>query len=112
MDVMKHLWPLLLIPLSSFAGSPPACNELGKIVEGYEKDLQKKFIADCGKLDYKTFIKDIPVKDDKFLDGKVCSDLATIEAQLEKLKIEQAVLSGLDKLKATIQTSKKETTDK
>lgn len=105
---MALLIVLLLIPLS-FAGSPPNCGELGTILESYEKDLQKKFITDCRKIDYKTMVQDIPVKDPEFLNGKMCSDLATIETELERLKLEEAVLSGINKLKKTVQESKEQT---
>lgn len=98
---------LFFIPLS-FAGSPPNCGELGTIIETYEKDLQKKFITDCGKIGHQTLIKDIPVTDSNFLEGKMCSDLATIETQLERLKLEEAVLTGINKLKKTVQESKEQ----
>lgn len=99
---------LILIPLS-FAGSPPNCGELGNILQSYEKDLQKKFITDCGKIDYKTLIQDIPVKDPEFLNGKMCSDLATIETQLEQLKLEEAVLTGINQLKNSVAQAKEST---
>lgn len=104
---MVFLILILLIPLS-FAGSPPTCGELGKILESYEKDLQKKFITGCGKIDHKTMVKDIPVTDPEFLNGKMCSDLATIETELEQLKIEEAVLVGINKLKKSVAESKEQ----
>lgn len=98
---------LFFIPLS-FAGSPPNCGELGTIIETYEKDLQKKFITDCGKISHQTLIKDIPVTNPEFLEGQMCSDLATIETQLERLKLEEAVLTGINKLKKAVQVSKEQ----
>lgn len=98
---------LFFIPLS-FAGSPPNCGELGTIIESYEKDLQKKFITDCGKITHQTLTKDIPVTNPDFLEGKMCSDLATIETELERLKLEEAVLTGINKLKKTVQESKEQ----
>lgn len=96
---------LLFIPLS-FAGSPPGCGDLGKYLEGFEKDLHKKSILDCRPDLYKTLVKDIPVKDPAFLEGKVCQDLSTIETQLENAKLELAVLNGIEKLKETIKVEK------
>jgi hypothetical protein len=99
---------LLLIPLS-FAGSPPACDELGTILEDMEKDLQKKFTSNCGTLKAADLVADVPVADPTFLEGKLCSDLTTIETQLENLKLQEAVLTGINKLKVTIDESKEAT---
>ncbi len=96
---------LLFIPLS-FAGSPPGCGDLGKYLEGFEKDLHKKSIIDCKPDLYKTLVKDIPVKDPEFLEGKVCQDLSTIETQIENAKLQLAVLDGIEKLKVTIAEAK------
>jgi hypothetical protein len=102
---MNLFLALLFIPLS-FAGSPPGCGDLGKYLEGFEKDLHKKSILDCKPDLYKTLTKDIPVKDPEFLNGKVCQDLSTIETQLENAKLELAVLNGIEKLKETIKVEK------
>lgn len=96
---------LLFIPLS-FAGSPPGCDGLGKYLEGFEKDLHKKSISECNPESYKTLLKDVPVKDPEFLNGKVCSPLATIETELETAKLELAVLNGIEKLKLTVAEAK------
>lgn len=95
----------LFIPLT-FAGSPPKCDDLGKYLEGFEKDLHKKSIIDCKPDLYKTLVKDIPVKDPEFLDGIVCQDLSTIETQIEQAKLELAVLNGIEKLKLTVKEEK------
>lgn len=103
---MNLFLALLFIPLS-FAGSPPNCGDLGRYLEGYEKDLHKKSASECRKPDfYKTLIKDIPVKDPEFLKGKECQDLSMIETQIEQAKIQLAVMNGIDKLKNDIAKSK------
>lgn len=105
--LMKYLLLILFIPLS-YAGSPPECKELAGILDGFETQLESKFISDCGKVDYLEFTKGTPVKDPEFLKEKMCSDLATIEAQLEKLKIEHGVLTGIEELKTSVAVSKEE----
>lgn len=95
----------LFIPLS-FAGSPPNCGDLGKYLEGFEAELNKKAINQCKPELYKTLVKDIPVKDPEFLNEKVCQSLSTIETQLENAKLELAVLNGIEKLKETIKVEK------
>lgn len=99
---------LLFIPLS-FAATAPGCGDLAKYLQDFEKDLHKKSIQECKPDLYKTLIKDIPVKDPEFLEGKVCQDLSTIETQLENAKLELAVLNGIGKLKATIAEAKEKT---
>ena len=106
---MNFLILFLLIPLSSFAGSPPACHELEKYIMDFEKDLQAKTINECGSLDIKKFIAERPVATSEFLEANKCSDLATIETELENLKIQESVLTGINKLKASVDQSKQNT---
>lgn len=101
---MKLLLILLLIP-AAFADSPPACGELGKILQNYEVDLQRKSIKNCSSVNVQDIVRDATVGSTDLITKHMCSDLATIEAELERLKAEDAVLSGIEKLKATIQTS-------
>ena len=109
---MKFLLLLLLSPFA-FAETPPTCSELGKILQNYEVDLQKKSLNECSKVDVKKdVVREASVADTDLISENVCSDLATIEAKLEKLKNEDAILSGIEKLKATIQASQAETADK
>jgi hypothetical protein len=101
---------LFLIPLS-FAGTAPDCQGLGKILEDYEKDLQKKSIVQCEKLNHIDLLGSMPVKDADFLKGKLCLELGNIETQVEKLKAELAVLTGIDKLKTAVSKSKEKAED-
>lgn len=105
---MNLLYLFLLIPLS-FADSPPACQELAETLQGYEKDFQTKTMNSCTTLTHQEIVGTIPVKDPNFLDGKLCQDFYTIEAQLEKLKLEEAILSGINKLKTSVQVSQSDT---
>lgn len=96
---------LFFIPLS-FAGTAPDCNGLGKILEDFEKDFQKKSIDQCDKLNHVDLLGSRPVKYEDFLKGKLCLELGNIETQVEKLKAELAVLTGIDKLKTAVSSSK------
>lgn len=109
---MKFLLLLLLSPFA-FADSAPNCGELGKILQNYEVDLQKKSLNNCSKVDVKKdIVREASVADTDLMSEHVCSDLATIESHLERLKNEDAILSGIEKLKATIQVSQAETANK
>lgn len=99
---------LLFIPLS-YAGSPPACKELGDILQTYEVNLQRDSIKDCSADFYKSLVQNIPVKNPDFLEGKACRDLATIESELNQLRMELAVMNGLHKLVETVGTAKEGT---
>jgi hypothetical protein len=105
---MKSLVFLLFVSLAH--AKAPDCRELGQIIEGYEKDLQRKFIQNpsCSSISAQEFAKDLPVADKTFLEGKMCHSLSVIETELEKLKIEEAVLTGIDKLKKNLQAAKEE----
>ncbi len=103
--MMNFILSLLLISFS-FAGRAPDCDGLGKILEDYEKDLQKKSIDQCEKLNYIDLLGSRPVRSEDFLKGKICLELGNIETQVEKLKAELAVLTGIDKLKTAVATSK------
>jgi hypothetical protein len=98
---MKLLIAVLLIPLS-YAGSPPNCEELGAILQGYEKDLNRKAIKDCGKLKPEGLLGDRKVVKPEFLKDKTCLELGDIETQTERLKAELAILDGIEKLKAAV----------
>lgn len=102
---------LLLIPLS-FAETAPGCADLEKYIADYEKELQKKHINKCDEVNVNALIGERPVVNRDFLKGQECSDLTTIETQLENLKIQEAVLTGIQKLKATLKVSKQETKNK
>jgi hypothetical protein len=102
---------MLLIPLS-FAGSPPNCGELGKILEGYETRLQRDGIKDCKPDLYKAILQDRKVVDPEFLKGKVCQDLTTIESQVSQLRLELAVMNGIHKLVETVKDAKEKSSSK
>jgi hypothetical protein len=104
--MMKFLLPLFFIPLS-FAGSPPGCNELGVILQGYEKDLNAKAIKDCGKLTPDELLGGRAVIKREFLEDKKCLELGDIETQIERLKSELAVMDGIVKLKSSLEEDKK-----
>ena len=112
---MKVLLLFLLIPLS-YADSPPTCDELGKIIQGKELDLQKKFLyapgTECSNLTPDQLGSDLPIANTELIEKHKCSSLSVIETELERLKNQEAILSGLDKLKNSIQVSQKETDDK
>lgn len=103
---MKYLLLFLLIP-SAFAESPPACGELGTIVQEYEQDLQKASIKNCASFNYQELLQNTPYKDSSYLEDKKCLTLNALEAELEKLKVEEAVLMGIDKLKAALQSDQR-----
>lgn len=105
---MNFLVLLALIPFA-FADSPPTCQELGRIIQGYEKDLQKKFIkapsTECRNLKVSDLGSNLPLKNTHLIEENKCSSLSVIEAQLETLKNQEAILTGIDKLKTNIQAS-------
>ena len=105
---MKYLLMLFIIPVS-FAGSPPACEELARTLQDYEKDLHSKTINSCTTLTHTQIVGSTPVKDPGFLEGKLCQDFYTIEAQLEQLKLEEAILSGINKLKTSLAVDQADT---
>lgn len=99
----------LFIPLS-FAASAPSCGELATILQNYEKDIYRKTIKDCNSTSVVQIVGEenqSSLNDQNFLEGKRCSDSGQIEADLENLKAELAILDGIDKLKAEIAASKK-----
>lgn len=112
---MNLLALLVLIPFA-FADSPPTCQELGKIIQGYETDLQKKFIrapgTECRNIKAQDLGTDLPLKNTFYIDENKCSSLSVIEAQLETLKNQEAILTGIDKLKNSIQVAQQETGSK
>ncbi|WP_408096787.1 hypothetical protein ACJVC5_17260 [Peredibacter sp. HCB2-198] len=112
---MNFLVFLALIPFA-FADSPPTCQELGRYIQGYEKDLQKKFVrspgTECRSLKLEDLGSNIPLKNTQLIEENKCSSLSVIEAQLETLKNQEAILTGIDKLKNTIKDSKTGTGDK
>jgi len=96
----------------SFAGRTPNCKELGEILEGYEKIIQRDIIKGCNTETYKELIKDVKGIDGDFLKDKACLDLSTIETELNHLRTELAVLNGIDKLVETVKKSKEGVSDK
>ena len=105
---MNLLVILLLIPLS-FAGSPPNCDELGKILQNYETDLQKAHVPNCQNVKFTDLVKETPLPELDIFKNNKCSDFATIEAQIQRLENEKAVLTGFNKLKADIKFAKDQT---
>ncbi|MFP5385751.1 MAG: hypothetical protein ACLGHN_06700 [Bacteriovoracia bacterium] len=106
---MNLLLILLLIPLS-FAGSPPDCDELGKILQGYEKDIQKAHIDKCQSVKFSDLVKqDPPSQELEIFTNHKCSDFATIEAHIQRLVNERDVLMGFKKLKEDIKLAKDQT---
>lgn len=101
---MNLLYLFLLIPLS-FADSPPGCEGLAQILQGYEKDIHDKPMASCSTLTHQQIVGNLPVLNPNFLEGKLCQDIYTIEAQLEQLKLEEAILTGINKLKTSVATN-------
>lgn len=101
---MNLLYLFLLIPLS-FADSPPGCEGLAQILQEYERDIHDKPMASCTTLTHQQIVGNLPVLNPNFLEGKLCQDIYTIEAQLEKLKLEEAILTGINKLKTSVATN-------
>lgn len=101
----------LFIPLS-YAGSPPACKELGDILQSYEVQLQRDTIRDCSKDDLYKRLTPPGATDQEFLKDKICSNLATIEAELNQYRMELAVMNGLHKLVETVGNAKDGTENK
>lgn len=102
---MNFIYLILFISLS-FAGSPPDCNGLGKILDDYEKDLHKKTISDCSKMKPADLVGQLTILDHEFLNDKMCSQMGNIETQIEKLKADLVILDGIKKLKAVVSVSK------
>ncbi len=98
------LLPLILTGLS-FGGKAPDCNELSQILLKYEKDLHQKTINNCKEVKLAELINS-QATNGKFIEDKLCHNFATIETLLEQKKSELAVLTGIEKLKNTIQNSK------
>lgn len=101
---------LLLIPLSFAAGvTAPDCRGLATLIQGYEKDLGRSFIQNpqCNSLKTEDIVKtEVPLSEPKFLEGKLCHSLTAVDAELETLKLQEAVLTGIQKLKTTVAESK------
>lgn len=112
---MNLLVLLVLIPFA-FADSPPTCDELGRYIQSYEKDLQKKFVrapgTECRNLKLEDLGSNIPLKNTELIEQNKCASLSVIEAQLETLKNQEMILTGIDKLKNTIKDSKAQAGDK
>lgn len=113
---MKVLILFLLIPLTALADTPPSCEKLAQILRDYEVGeggLQKKFVGSPGNTCQNLKISDLGdenlVNDKSLFEKYRCSSLSVIEAELENLKNQEAVLAGIDKLKASIQASQQET---
>lgn len=106
------LFILSLFTAISFGATPPGCDELGKILQDYELDLQKSSIKDCTPELAGTLLntlKTTPLAQNvNYLKDRVCLDLMTVESELEKLKLELAVLNGIDKLKETVSRTHQE----
>lgn len=102
---------LIMTPLS-FAGSPPDCKELGSIITSYELDLQKATINNCSAIKPEQLRISTDQTDVSKIQSKMCSDLSTIEAEIENLKLQEAVLTGIEKLKTVIKDSKEKTSSK
>ncbi len=92
------------IPLS-FA-SPLLCGNLANILQASERTLSQKPINDCRTKTVNDILGSAVVRDRSFLEGKLCQDQSTIEAQLEKLRAELAVAEGIKKLVAEVEASK------
>lgn len=96
----------------SFAGSPPDCKELGTIITNYELDLQRATIDNCSTIQPEQLKISTDKTDVSQIKGKMCSDLSTIEAEIENLKLQESVLTGIEKLKTVIKDSKEKTSSK
>lgn len=102
---MKLLLPLLFIPFA-FANRDH-CQGLGKSLQDYEKDLQKSAVNNCRNLKAEDLLRGQEgIKDTAFLNGKVCSELTTIESNLERLKAQLSVYDGIEKLQTHLQSAK------
>jgi hypothetical protein len=111
---------LFLIPLT-FATTPPNCKELGNIVEGYEKDLMRKGLAQevCNELDPAKIMNpenpDTSIfsqEDIALFDEHKCRNLSVIETKISDLENELALLQGFEKLKADVKEQKSKAADK
>ncbi len=104
-----------LFTAMSFAGTPPGCGALAPILQSYELDLQKSSIKNCTPELGDTLIKLLPTppsaKNANFLKDRVCSDMVTVESELQQLNLELAVIRGIDKLKITIDQNQKAVKD-
>lgn len=104
----------------SFADSARQCEGLAKALNGYEKDLQNKAFSNCQNVRIEDLVKDVNFAIPDFLNedmpgtslSRKCSTLASVEAEIQKLKVEQSVLDGFEKLKASIQSAKDRTADR
>ena len=108
---MNFLLIFIILTSLSFAGTPPDCNGLGKILQDYEKDLHEKTIEGCKSAKIEDLLKGRSVEDPEFLKDKSCLELGTIETQIEKLKAELAILTGIEKLKIEVKSTKEKAGD-
>lgn len=104
----------------TFADSSRQCDGLAKALNGYEKDLQNKAFSGCQNVKIEDLVKDVNFAIPDFLNedmpgttlSRKCSTLASVEAEIQKLKVEQSVLDGFEKLKASIQSAKDKTAER
>lgn len=117
--MMKFLIFFLFIPVT-FASSAPQCAGLAKELNKYEKDLQSKAYSGCNDLKVEDLVKDVNFAIPNFITedmpgtslSRKCSNFSTIEAEIQKLKVEQSVLDGFEKLKTSLQAAKTKTADR
>ncbi len=101
---MVYLLLLAYVPLS-FA-NPQLCGSLANILSAAERTISQKPINDCRNKTVNEILGSAVVRDRAFLEGKLCQDHATIEAQLEKLRAELAVAEGIKKLVTEVEANK------
>ncbi len=126
---MNLLILLFSISLTFAAQNKPGCGELAAMVEGYEKALMNQSAkAPEGKTcvaltsgEVKTELDaqkkegeegyPAPLTEEgkKAFNDLKCAKLSVIDSTLERLRNEESLLSGFDKLKATIATSQEGT---
>ncbi len=98
---------LLLIAAIPFSfASPLLCGNIANILQASERTLSQKPINDCRTKTVNEILGSAVVRDRGFLEGKLCQDQSTIEAQLDKLRAELAVAEGIKKLVAEVEANK------
>ncbi|HXH29595.1 MAG TPA: hypothetical protein VNJ01_02170 [Bacteriovoracaceae bacterium] len=121
---MKYLFLFLTISVAQ-AMTPPGCDQLSTIAQRFEKELMSKNLKISGGKDCKDAAIESVKKelDEQRQEGSKefplpthgtalnlfskhkCSSLSVIDLEIEQLRSEESLLSGIDKLKAKIQTT-------
>ena len=95
---------LMLIPISQAAA--PQCNELGKILQDMENDLQRAKLPKCAETTAAILKeKNIPEDRQGFLKELACQDFSSVDAALNQLQIERAIADGVEKVREEVKTA-------